>query len=74
MPKKKSIDKKGEGLKERRITFLADEDLAFALEGASMYLDKSMGEILRESLVKYLDENYPKDVHKKIKTLLKIKR
>lgn len=56
---------------EKVITFFADDEMFRTLEDAKFYLKKSKGEILRNALEEYLEKNFPLDIQKKVKNLLK---
>lgn len=62
---------KGDKPMEKVVSFYLDDELSENLEMAKFYLRKSKGEIIREALERYLENQFPEDVREKIKNLIK---
>ncbi len=62
---------KGKKKLESTVSFLTDKEQFESLEYAKFYFQKSKGDILRVALAQYLEKNFPENVQKKVKNLLK---
>jgi len=65
---------KGEKRMNKVETFFSTDEMAENLVLAKSYLQKSKGEIMREALEDYLKKNFPNNIRKKFKDLIKNKK
>ncbi|HEX3034725.1 MAG TPA: hypothetical protein VHT73_06255, partial [Thermodesulfobacteriota bacterium] len=61
---------KGDKTMERLINLRMSNELMQALEETKWTLRKSVAEIIRESVIEYMDKHLPKDAKEKVQKLL----